>query len=161
VTFHQHVERPPDERLVAGQADRLLHAHQQVAAGVFHIFVHLAGQVGGRGASLIAVGEAAHAVKTHLLDEAQQRLEFPLCLAGVADDERGANGQVGQGRAHPGDGGAHPVHIRRAAHPAQGAAVGVLQGDVQVGHDLRVGGHRINQPVGDAAGVSVHKAQPG
>ena len=43
---------------------------------------------------------------------------------------------------------------------AQRRGVGVLQRHIQVGQDLRVGGHHLDQPVGDVAGVGVHDADP-
>jgi hypothetical protein len=47
-----------------------------------------------------------------------------------------------------------------AAHPPQRARVAVLQGHVQVGIDLGLAGHDLDQLVGDVAGVGVHQPHP-
>ncbi len=38
--------------------------------------------------------------------------------------------------------------------------MGVLEGDVQVGQDLGIAGHHLDQPVADVAGVGVQDADP-
>ena len=104
--------------------------------------------------------ERAYPVEPRFLHEVEQRLEFLVRLAGVADDEGGAEREFGHGRPHFGKRFAHLLHVRRAAHPAEGHRVGVLEGHVQVWDQWFVHRHRLDHPVGDVAGEGVHDPDP-
>ena len=84
-----------------------------------------------------------------------------LGLAGIAHDEGGAQGGLGQGLAHAVH---HAAGIigEGAAHAGQHLGMGVLQGDVEVRQQPRPSLAHVAQQFGrNAAGIKVEQAQPG
>ncbi len=69
--------------------------HEAVPALFLHLFRHGAGEVVGRRAGDRLVAEAADAGELGLAHPVEQELEVLLGLAGEADDEGRADGEVG------------------------------------------------------------------
>ncbi len=129
-------------------------------AALDHLRAHLIGQRGGVRAGLLRVAEGAHAIKLHLLQEAEQGAELLGALAGEAHDEAGAQRDVRHGGAQITQDAPGALGVGRAAHAAQGGRVGVLERHVKILDDLGARGHHLDQTLTDAVGVGVHQAHP-
>ncbi len=114
----------------------------------------------GACAVLVGVGEGAHPVELGFADEVAEFFEFFFGLAGEADDERGAQGQVGDGAAHFRDRAQEDVGSAAALHALQHRGRGVLQRHVHVGADFFVLRDRVEQLAGDFVGIGVEKTHP-
>ena len=80
------------------RADLLLRGHEAVPALFLDLFRHGAGQGVGLGALDGFVLEAADAIDAGFLQPVEQQLEVVFGLAGEADDEGRADGEVGADR---------------------------------------------------------------
>ena len=94
------------------------------------------------------------------MEEIEQGLKIGLGLAGKADDEGAAHGQVRAEGAPPGQPLQH--HLRRggAAHGLEDRRAGVLQGHVQIGQDQALG-HEGDESIHLGIGIDVMQANPG
>src|SRR5581483_2781750 len=101
-----------------------------------------------------------HPVELRLLHEPLQRRELLLRLAGEADDEGRADGDIGRGSAEIGQQLQIALIAHRAAHRAQHRVVGVLQRHVNIVTDLRSRRYRLYDTPIDARRVAVEQAYP-
>ena len=115
-------------------------------------------QVAGGGALLGRVREEPCPVEFDIPQELRQFLDVVVGLAGEADDEAGAEGGVGVGGADVLD--QCPIGLSPAGtlHVPQQALRGVLEGQVEVGGDLWIGSHLLDQAAPDLAGIQVEEA---
>ena len=116
--------------------------------------------VEGASTFLIGVTEDAHPVERGIFDELAEVVEFRSGFAGIADDERGAQRDVGNGAAHLFDRSQEDVTATAAFHPFENGGRGVLQRDVDIGTDIVVGGDGFEQMSRDLVGISVEEADP-
>ncbi len=84
------------------------------------------------------VAEAADAIELGLLEPIQQEAEVRFALAGKADDEGRADGQIRAYLTPAGDAPQYLLLRRRPAHAAQHRGRGVLEWDIEVGQHLAV-----------------------
>ncbi len=114
----------------------------------------------GLGALLVGVAEDADGVEAGAGEEAFQLREVGLGLAGEADDEVGA--RTGLGGLAP-DGVQQlqeAVGVTEAAHRAQHAGGGVLEGEVEVRGDLRRRGEDVDKAGAHLGGLEVADPDP-
>jgi len=71
VTLDQHVKRPADLSLIAGQGDALLERHQLRVAGLLDLLRQMTRQGGAGRSGLKGIGERAHAVKLQVAHHPQ------------------------------------------------------------------------------------------
>ncbi len=100
LAFEQQIEFVADQGFLLLFADLALDGHQVLAAAFDFARGKLLVKGVGLGAVLVGVGEGAHPVELGLAHEVAEFFEFFFGLAGEADDERRAEGQVGNGAAH-------------------------------------------------------------
>jgi hypothetical protein len=100
--------------------DRLRLFHEAVPALFLDLFGHVIGQGVRPRAGDVFVFEASDPVELRLVQPVEQGLELRLGLAGVADDEGRAQGDVGADRA-PGPRSRRACVRRRAGAPCAGA----------------------------------------
>ena len=81
-----------------GGADRLRLGHEALPAVLLDLVGQVAGQGVGAGALDVLVAEAADAVEAGLVQPVEEVLELGLGLAGIADDEGGAEDELGAAR---------------------------------------------------------------
>ncbi len=117
-------------------------------------------QVEGGGAVLGRPGEERDPVQPGRLQERLQLAHVGLALAGEAEDEVGAEGGVRVEGADPGHQVEEGAGRAAAAHPPQHGRAGVLQREVEVAADHRVGGHLLEQAGGELVGLEVVEAHP-
>mmetsp|Transcript_16844 Transcript_16844/g.23180 ORF Transcript_16844/g.23180 Transcript_16844/m.23180 type:complete len:215 (+) Transcript_16844:230-874(+) len=112
---------------------------------------------GGEGPGRVGVGEQL--VELDLLHEPQGVLELLFRLAGESHDAVRCDGRVG----HLPPNELHDAQVPLAGvappHLPQHLVVSALEGHVEVGHDDRVGGHRLHHPRGHVLGVAGEEAQ--
>ena len=99
---------------------------------------HVRRDVVGRGAFDRRILECADAIELRLVQPGQQFFELGFGLAGEADDEGAANGEIRAGRAPGADALQRLLHLAGAAHALQHRGAAVLEGDVEVGQHLAV-----------------------
>ena len=73
----------------------LLGGHSFAVAGFFDGGRNLVGHFGGAASRFLGVGKDAHSIELGVLDKAEEGIELGIGLAREADDEGGANGEVG------------------------------------------------------------------
>ena len=73
----------------------LLGSHSFAVAGFFDSRRNLVGHFGGAASRFLGVGKDAHSIELGVLDKAEEGIELGIGLAREADDEGGANGEVG------------------------------------------------------------------
>src|SRR5690606_13720544 len=110
------------------------------------------------GAVLVGVAEDADGVEAGLLQEGHEFGEVLVGLAGEADDEVGADARFGGAGAD----GLHQFQeafaVAEAAHAAQQGAAGVLEGQVEVGHDAGGAGEDVDESGADLGRLQVADA---
>ena len=117
--------------------------------------------VGGRRARLGAEGEGAEVVEAGPFDEVEEMGEVLLGLAREADDEGGAQEDVGRQFAGAVEqpevalGGAAP------AHRPQHLRVAVLERHVDIGEEAALAPHQPQQLLVEGGGIGVEEAEPG
>ena len=131
-----------------------------VGAALLGFLVQLIGHLRRHGVLLGGVGKAAKAVKLHGLDEVAQLGVLFLGLTGEAGDQGGAQRDAGDGRTQAGDRILDLSAAAAAVHGLQHGIITVLDGQVQIGHDLGVADHRRNKGITDALRVGVEDANP-
>ena len=131
-----------------------------LGAGPHLVLVELAVVRRGLGAVLVGVAEDSGHVHARGLEEVAQRLQVVLRLAGEADDHVGADAgqrrQVADAREQVQE----ALRVAEAAHPAQHAGAGVLEGEVEVGHDARGVRDRLDQARTRLGGLEVGHPHP-
>src|SRR5438876_4813901 len=124
-----HLLARADLALEAPHRDCLLATHQAMPALLLHC-------VGDGGRKLVdartrhrLITETADAFELGLFEPVEQKAEVRFALAGKADDEGGADAEIGADLA-PARGAARWLFLcRRAAHPPQHFGRGMLDGD--------------------------------
>src|SRR5579864_7718183 len=156
----QDVEPPPDQRLVEGEGDRLLRGHEPIPAFGFDLLGMVAWQLYGRGSWLVRICERTEPLEFLLRDEFEELFKLELGLAREPDDERGAEHEPGYCRAQP----CYDLLSFRprvpSIHGPQQPVVDVLDGHVEVRHDLRRRRQRLVEFVGEVHRVVVEDADP-
>ena len=99
-------------------------------------------------------------VKALFLDKLAQLLKVFLGFAWEADDEGGANDDVGNLTAELCEHLADHLAVAVAVHRGEHTVADVLEGQVDVGQDPRVVAHLCDQVVGDLVGVAVEQTDP-
>jgi hypothetical protein len=117
-------------------------------------------QVEGGGAVLGRPGEERHPVQPGRLEEPLQLGHVGLALAGEAEDEVGAEGGVRVEGADPADQVEEALGRAAPAHAPQHGGAGVLQREVEVAADHRVGGHLLEQAGRELVGLEVVEPHP-
>ena len=96
----EHLLDPADARLVALAGEPLRQLDEPLHALDLQLVRHLVGHRRGLGARARRVDERERAVVADLLDHLERLAEVVLGLAGEADDDVGAEREVGDRRAH-------------------------------------------------------------
>jgi hypothetical protein len=154
---------------LACERDLLLELHDLAAAAGFVLgrdgegFVLFHGA--GDGAFLVAVLEDADGFELHLFDELEELLVVGFGLSGEAGDEGGADGEVGHAPAELADDVCLLLTGDVAAHEREDAVGSVLEGDVEVGKEVRVLlvdelGESVDDRVREVGRIRVHEAHP-
>src|SRR5581483_10013067 len=112
--------------------DRLLKLHQPVVALLLDLLRHVTVETVRGGALDIFVFEATDAIQLRLAEPVEEALEVLLRLAGEADDESRANGEIGADLAPFRDAFQGPLLVAGAPHGLEDAGRGVLEGDVEI-----------------------------
>ena len=140
--------------------DRLLRFH----CGIAPCAANLRGDLSGHGAGcrplFAGICEHADAFEAGAFQEVDQNLEVRIGLAREPDDERGPDGEIRHDRTRPPDQVLEVGAPRRPPHAAKHGIGGVLHGHVQVGADLRLSGHRLQQPGRHVGGMAVEDPDP-
>ena len=135
--------------------------HEFGNAAFFFFGADVVGELVGRGALFGGVGETAHAVETGLADKVFQFLEFLESFAGVADDEGGADGYVGQLMAEVLQEAESALAVDAALHGVEYTGVDVLQGDVDVVADVGVAADDVDGVEREGGRIGVVETYPG
>ncbi len=157
----QDIQGLADLALHALLADDALGFHEAVPAVMLLILIDLfEAEIIGFGAVHGLVFEAAHAVEFRFLQPIQHVIEIGLGLAGEADDEGRADGEVGADFAPLLDPLQHLVLIARTLHRLQDLRARMLEGDVEIGKDQAIR-HQRDDVVDMRIGIDVVEARPG
>ena len=92
-------------------------------------------------------------LNTRRPEKIAQLLELGLTLAGQAADQRGAQHQTGEPRTQLIQQGHNLRLAATAVHGPQNAVVDMLEGDIDITEDLRLGCDDVNQRVIQLVGV--------
>ena len=112
------------------------------------------------GALFVGVAEDAEPVELRGFDEFAKLIEVFFGFTREADDERRAQGEVGNGATHLFDRFQEDVGVGATLHALQHVGGGVLQRDIDVIRDLRVIRDSLQQALGDLVGISVEETYP-
>src|SRR5918994_4178827 len=156
----QHLEAAADPALLELAEEAVLQLLDAFKAGPGGGRGDAAVQAEGGGAVLGGPGEEGHPVQPGRLQELLQLADVGRALAGEAEDEVGAEGGVRVEGTDPPDQLQEPLGRAAPAHAPQHGRAGVLQGQVEVAADHRVGGHLLEQPRGQLVGLEVVEAHP-
>ena len=160
--LHEHDHLLADALLGPLGVELLDQGGDVLGAGADLVLVQLEviDEAGGLGAVLVGVAEDAGHVHPGGLEEVAQGLQVLVGLAREADDHVGPYaGQRGQ-RADLVEQAQEALRVAEAAHPAQHGGTGVLEGQVEVGHDARGRGDRLDQARPRLGGLEVGHPDP-
>lgn len=136
----------PGQRRVTGGAQ---------APGAFvDKFGGMLGHAGGRGSGPGAVGEDVQEGEPRVLNEGQGVLEGRFALGGKAGDQIGAEGCLWTRTSHRRGQGQGVGARVPPLHALEDEVVARLQGEVQVGHESRLGSDQTEQPRVDLGRVN-------
>ena len=138
----------------------MLELHDEVLAMYLHLFVDLVFHLRRHGPLFRGEREAAEVVEAAGLHEFRELFELFVGLAGEARHDRRANDHVRHSLPDLPDERLKGLSVTGAMHAAQDRLVRVLQRDVEVVADFRVGRHDVEQFIADAFGVTVQEADP-
>ena len=141
-------------------ADLGLQLHDVIGAALLRLLVDLVRHFCGHGVFLGGVGKAAEAVKPDGLDEVTQLCVLLLGLTGEARDQRRAQRDAGDGRAQPGNRVLDLLTSAAAVHGLEHRVITVLDGQVEIGHDLGVADHGGNKCIADTFRIGVQDTDP-
>ena len=141
-------------------ADLGLQLHDVIGAALLRLLVDLVRHFCGHGVFLGGVGKAAEAVKLDGLDEVTQLCVLLLGLTGEARDQRRAQRDAGDGRAQPGNRVLDLLTSAAAVHGLEHRVITVLDGQVEIGHDLGVADHGGNKRIADTFRIGVQDTDP-
>ena len=96
---NQAAEGLPYLGLVQLPRDLGLYLHNLSSTTLLHFFRNIVLQLIGSGILLMAIGEAAQTLKTHLSDKLFELLEIFLCLVRITHNKSGTNGYFWHGLA--------------------------------------------------------------
>src|SRR5215218_7150343 len=156
----QHLEPAPDPGLLGLGQHAILHLLGPLDPVPGGGLRDAAVQAEGGRAVLGRPGEEGHPVEAGRLQERLQLAHVGPALAREAEDEVGAEGGVGVEGADPPDQVEEALGRAAAAHAPQHGRAGVLQRQVEVAADDRVGGHLLEQPGRELVGLEVVEADP-
>ena len=115
----EHLARLADERVAPGRRDGVLQLGALAQALEGELGGHLVGEAGGVGPVLVGEGEEAGPVELGRGEEVEEEVVVALGLAGVAEDEGGAEGGVGLGGTDVGDAAQEALAVAPAAHAGE------------------------------------------
>src|SRR5262249_31458909 len=131
-----HLLARADPAPETSRGNRLLMPHEAMPALLFH-------RVGNSGCKLVGerarnrlVTEAADAMELCLIEPIEQESEILFTLAGKADDEGRADGEVWADFAPAGDALQGLLLSGWSFHPAQHGRCGMLKRNIEIGQDL-------------------------
>ncbi len=100
-------------------------------------------------------------IELNFLSELHQVFKGQLILAGITDNKGGSEGRF----RHPVPNGekcfTDRIHLAGTVHGFKDSGIGVLERHVQIGNDLWLGSHQVNQRLGDITWEGVHQPDPG
>ena len=146
---HQHVERPANLFLVLFPGDVVLQRSEPLVPLLNDSLRHLTVHVGGGGAGALGVLERERASKPSLTYDVQGLLEVLVGLAREAHDDVGSDRRVGHRGADPLDNAQVTLLAVRPLHRAEHGVGTALQWHVQLVHDVRRLGHRLDDVIGE------------
>ena len=120
----------------------MLRLHEAVPAVFFHFVWHMAGQIARLCALDVFVPETTDTRQLGLLQPIQHELEISLGLAGEADNESGADREIGTHFAPAQNALQRLFLVCRTPHRLQHSGRGVLEGNVQIGQHFAFGHQR-------------------
>jgi hypothetical protein len=156
----EHLERAPELLLVLFERDALLERHQTLVTLLHDRLRHLIRHRRGGRALADRVLERERTRESGRLDHAHRVFEVFVGLAGEADDDIGRDRRVRDLLAHPVEDAEELLRPVRATHVLQDLVAPRLQRHVQLRHDVRRLGHRIDHIVGERRGVRTREAHP-
>jgi hypothetical protein len=132
LAFYEEVDLAVDPGGLGFGADLLLEFHELAATGFDGAFgdLELGCQVEGGCALFVGVGEDAEPVNFGSGDEVAELLEVCFGLSGEADDEAGADDDVGDDAAGLGDEIEENLRTAAALHALEHTGAGVLEGNI-------------------------------
>ena len=116
--------------------------------------------LGGLGAVLGGEGEDPRPLDADLPQKVAELRQFLLPLAGKAGDEAGAEDQARDALPELSEEGQQLRLGVPAVHGLQDAVVAVLDGDIQVGNDLLLPGHGVDELLRHLVGIEVVEPDP-
>src|SRR6516165_9178568 len=155
-----HLLTRADSAPEASRGDRLLMPHEAMPALLLHRVGDRGGKLVGERACNRLVTEAADAVEFCLIEPIEQAAEILFTLAGKADDEGRADGEIGADVAPAGDALQGLLLRGRPFHPAQHGGCRMLKRDVEIGQHLALC-HQRDDLVHMRVGVDVVQPHPG
>src|SRR6185295_15893592 len=159
-TGDEHVEAPADELLVQLALDSVLDGEDLLKPRARDRRSHLAVEARSRGPGALGIAEREHDGKTDLFEEVERRLEVLVAFARKADDQVGREREVGPRGAQLAD----QIEVLGArvatAHATEHRIAPALNGQVQVGADVRKTPDPFDHPRRKIARVRGHEAQP-
>ncbi len=156
----EHLDLTTDERIARGAGDRLLHRFALAQPFQHDLLVDRVGEA-RRGRSIFRrEGEEAGPVERRRLEEREQFIVLAFTFTREAHDERGPECGIRLVGADVVDQGEEPVAAPPTLHPAQQPRVGVLQREVEVGHDGRKFEHRGDERVAHFARIEIQQSHP-
>ena len=140
--------------------DAGLDIHQQLRAAQGFLFAHAVPHLRSGRSLLGRIGEHAGPLDLFGAQEGAQLFKGSLVLIGQTRDDAGAQHQTGNTRPELGEQFREVRLVAPAVHFSQHLVAAMLDGNVEIGQDLFLPGHRVDQFLGDLVRIEVVQADP-
>ena len=115
---------------------------------------------GGGGSLLRGEREGAHTLQPHFPQELAQLHKFLLTLTGQAGNQAGTNDKAGNSLPELSEKLPQECTVSAPVHQTKNAVVAMLNGDIQIFDDFRLGGHHVHEFVVNFIGIDIVHPNP-
>ena len=137
-----------------------MNAHDLSLALEFHVFVYLTLHASCDRSLFLGIGKATKMIKTLFEDEILEQQEIFIGLARKAYHDRGSYGEAWNAFAQLAEDRAKAVPRDIPVHLLQQGIACMLNGDIEVFDDFRMGGKEFDEFIADVFWIDVEQSNP-